>query len=72
MIELPSVEPESVADCYMLYVCIAEIPEDVFWYCDIGLVKAIAANKQAYERWLNWQRDLRDGKQKRSKGKTHS
>lgn len=66
--KLPDVDLMSVSDYYTMYVDIGGVSEDVFWYCDIGFVKEVAANKLAFEKWMNWQREVRDGRKKRSKG----
>ena len=40
-----------------MYVSIMGCPEDVFWCSDIGFVKTVCANKQAFEKWMNRQRE---------------
>ncbi len=65
-IPLPEFELNSVTDYYTMYVGIMGCPEDVFWYCDISFVKTVCANKQAFEKWINRQREQGHGK-KRSK-----
>lgn len=56
-VPLPEFELNSVTDYYTMYVEIMGCPEDVFWYCDIGFIKMICANKQAFEKWMNRQRE---------------
>lgn len=68
---LPDIDFQDVSDCYSYYVGIMGVSEDVFWHCDIGFVRTVAINKQAFEKWHHHQIKLRDknhGK-KRSKGK---
>lgn len=52
-IPLPDWKPEEIEDYYTLYVVIMGVPEETFWFSDIGLVKAAAANKQALDKWMN-------------------
>ena len=66
-IELPKVELNDVSDYYTMYVGIMGVSEDVFWYCDIGFVKEVSANKQAFDKWMNRQRELRTENKKRRK-----
>ncbi len=65
-IPLPDVKLESVSDYYTMYVGIMGVSEDVFWFCDIAFVKTVATNKQAYDKWMNRQQELRNGRKKRS------
>lgn len=65
-IPLPDVDLCGVTDYYTWFVDIAGVPEDVFWTCDIAFVKTVAANKQAFNKWMNRQQELNHGK-KRSK-----
>lgn len=60
-IPLPKWEPVEIEDFYTLYVIIMGVPEDTFWYSDIGLVKTVAANKQALDKWINRQQEARHG-----------
>lgn len=54
-VPLPDWEPEEIEDYYTLYVQIMGLSENAFWYSDLGFVKAVAANKQAFEKWMNRQ-----------------
>jgi len=54
----------SVSDCYTLYVDTLGVSEDVFWFCDIGFVKAVAANKTAFQKWMNRQSEVRQKKRR--------
>ena len=63
-VPLPAYKLCSVTDYYTMYVSIMGCPEDVFWYCDIGFVKRIVANKQAFEKWINRQREAKHGKKR--------
>ena len=45
-----------------MYVSIMGCPEDVFWHSDIGVIKRTVANKQAFEKWMNRQREAKHGK----------
>ncbi|MBR2512087.1 MAG: hypothetical protein IKE49_03360 [Firmicutes bacterium] len=58
-VPLPDWEPEEIEDYYTLYVQIIGLSEDVFWYSDIGFVKTAAANKQAFEKWMNRQTEAK-------------
>lgn len=40
---------EDFADWYTIYVLILHIPEDTFWYADIALLFAVAADYSAYK-----------------------
>ena len=63
-IPLPDVELDGVSDYYTMYVSIGGVSEDVFWYCDIAFVKTVAANKQAFDKWMNRQQELRSKEKK--------
>ena len=63
-IPLPDVELNDVSDYYAMYVSIGGMSEDVFWNCDIGFVKTAAANKQAYDKWLNRQLEQKNKRRK--------
>lgn len=65
-IKLPDVELSDVSDYYTMYVSIMGVPEDVFWYCDVAFVATVAKNKQAYDKWINRQMELKHGGKKRS------
>lgn len=58
---------ENVSDYYTLYVQIMGVSEDVFWHCDIAFVKTVSANKRAFDKWMNKQRELRDKNNGRKK-----
>ena len=58
-VPLPDWEPKEIEDYYTLYVQIIGLSEDVFWYSDIGFVKTAAANKQAFEKWMNRQTEAK-------------
>lgn len=64
---MPEIDFEDVTDYYTLYVEIIGVSEDVFWYRDIPFVKTVAANKQAFEKWMKRQQEIRNGNKKRSK-----
>ena len=64
-VELPDVEFEDVADCYTFYVNVLGVSEDVFWTCDIAFIKATVANKNAFEKWMNRQRELKEKNRKK-------
>jgi len=66
-ITLPDIDFEDVSDYYTLYVEIIGISEDVFWNRDIAFVKTVAANKQAFDKWLRRQQEISNGSKKRSK-----
>ena len=42
---------EDVADAYTHYVLNIGIPEETFWNADVWFVKAVAADKAAYDQW---------------------
>ena len=65
-VPLPEVEFNDVSDYYTMYVGIMGTSEDVFWFCDIGFVKTVSANKQAFDKWMNRQMENRNGRKKRS------
>jgi len=44
---------EDVADYYVYYVLILEIPEDLFWYADYSFLLSVVEDKVAYDGWLN-------------------
>lgn len=50
----PKFTLEDIEDFYTFYVLILGIPEDIFWNCDFSFVASVAANKQAYDGWLNY------------------
>ena len=53
-IKIPAFKLEDVEDYYTYYVLILEIPENIFWYADYSFVVSVAANKAAYDGWLNY------------------
>lgn len=63
-IQLPEIDFNDVSDYYTLYVNIIGISEDVFWHSDIEFVKTVAANKQAFEAWMNRQQERKHGKKR--------
>ena len=63
-VPLPDYELNGVTDYYTMYVSIMGCPEDVFWNADIGFVKRIVANKQAFDKWMNRQREQTNGKKR--------
>ena len=57
-IPLPDLDLNTVSDYYSYYVGIMEVPENVFWHCDIGFVKTVAINKQAFSKWTRHRQEL--------------
>lgn len=49
--KVPDFPIEDVADAYTYYVLILGIPEETFWDADLWFVRAIAADKAAYDLW---------------------
>lgn len=64
-VPLPTVEFEDVSDYYTLFVGIMGCSEDVFWFCDIGFVKTVSGNKQAFDKWMNRQMESKHGRRKK-------
>lgn len=50
---MPTLEFESVADVYTLYVLNAGIPHDDFWNQDILFLEDVYFNKMAWNSWEN-------------------
>lgn len=48
---MPTLEFESVADVYTLYVLNAGIPHDDFWNQDILFLENVYFNKMAWNSW---------------------
>ena len=53
-VQPPKFELEDVEDYYTYYVCILEIPEDLFWYADYAFLLGVVENKTAYDGWVNY------------------
>lgn len=52
-VKVPDFPIEDVADAYAYYVLVLEIPEETFWEADLWFVRAVAADKAAYDLWLS-------------------
>ena len=50
--KVPEVPVEDIADAYAYYVLILGIPEETFWDADVWFVRAVAADKAAYDLWF--------------------
>lgn len=53
-IKLPRFELEDIEDYYTYYVLILGIPEKTFYDSDLNFLSAVAANKAAYDGWMNY------------------
>lgn len=45
---------EDLEDYYTYYVLILGIPENTFWSNNLNFLSAVAADKAAYDGWMNY------------------
>lgn len=53
-IKLPRFELEDIEDYYTYYVLLLGIPESTFYNNDLNFLSDVAANKAAYDGWMNY------------------
>jgi hypothetical protein len=51
---MPRFALEEIEDYYTYYVLILGIPEETFWSHDLRFISRVAADKSAYDAWLNY------------------
>lgn len=55
---MPDFHIATVEDAYVYYVLVLGISEEIFWHADVAFLREVAANKNAYDSWLQTEREV--------------
>ena len=55
---MPDFHIATVEDAYAYYVLVLGISEEIFWHADVAFLREVAANKTAYDSWLQTEREV--------------